>query len=102
MAELEERLHAAENRELGPFQRPRAAAYASAPTSDPIASTMEVVAPAGVAKPVKEYGMNDKRTRGNKEVKKPKQAPRVTPPPAGGANAPTAQAAWPRPQQAKK
>jgi hypothetical protein len=46
--------------------------------------------------------MNDKRTRGNKEVKKPKQAPRAAPPAAGGAHAPTQLAAWPKPQQAKK
>lgn len=29
-----------------------------------------------------------KRTHGNKEAKKPKQAPRITPPQAGGPNAP--------------
>ncbi len=32
--------------------------------------------------------MNDKKTRGNKEAKKPKQGPRVVPPPLGGVNAP--------------
>lgn len=32
--------------------------------------------------------MNNKRTRGNKEAKKPKQGPRVSPPPTGGINAP--------------
>jgi hypothetical protein len=46
--------------------------------------------------------MNNKRTRGNKEAKKPKQGPRVVPPPAGGVNAPPAPAGWPRPQQGRK
>jgi hypothetical protein len=45
--------------------------------------------------------MNNKRVRGNKEVKKPKQGPRVVPPPAGGAHAPVL-AGWQKPHQVKK
>jgi hypothetical protein len=42
-----------------------------------------------------------KRVHGNKEAKKPKQGPRVAPPPAGGPTAPT-RPAWPKPNQARK
>jgi hypothetical protein len=45
--------------------------------------------------------MNNKRTRGNKEAKKPKQGPRVAPPPTGGVNAPTL-VGWQKPHQVKK
>jgi hypothetical protein len=42
-----------------------------------------------------------KKSNGNKEAKKPKQAPRVAPPPTGGPNAP-ALAGWQKPHPAKK
>ena len=45
--------------------------------------------------------MNNKRVRGNKEAKKPKQAPRVAPPAAGGPNAPVV-AGFQKPHPAKK
>ncbi len=46
--------------------------------------------------------MNDKKTRGNKEAKKPKQGPRVVPPPVGGVNAPILAGRQKPPQPTKK
>lgn len=42
-----------------------------------------------------------KKQHGNKEAKKPKQAPRLTPPPTGGPAAGTGNG-WPRPPQDRK
>lgn len=75
--------------------------YDSAPTTRPWPPKMGFVAAFSCGPFFKEIRMNNKRTRGNKEAKKPKQEPRVTPPAAGGAHAP-AQAVWPKPHQVKK
>jgi hypothetical protein len=57
-------------------------------------------APPGAGCSVKDMVMS-KKSNGNKEAKKPKQAPRVAPPPTGGPNAPTL-AGWQKPHPAKK
>ena len=59
------------------------------------------VAPSGAWVTVKESGMNNKRVRGNKEAKKPKQERPAVPPLAGATNVPTL-VGWQKPHQVKK